>query len=136
MIRNLSLIKAKLLAHLNAVDGLTVAYGYEKGQLPSYPAATIYSAEYNPVWADTSGDRDVITFEIRIYQEINIQDPETAETIVDNVLEKIVQALQADYTLGGTCDRIEIRATKGWVSREVQDRAATITVITEKMNRI
>lgn len=136
MIDNLSTMKTAILSILQSVQNLTVVYGYEKGELPSYPAATIYSAEYNPEWADTTSDRDTVIFTIHLYQEIDNQTPEKSETIVDNMLTKIVQGLQANYTLSGACDIMRVRAVKGWINREVTNRAATITVALTKLNRI
>lgn len=136
MIENLTTIKNAIIDKLEAIDGLTVVYGYEKGELPSYPAACVFNADYNPEWADTTADRDVLVFTIHLYQEVDVQKPEIAEENVDNVLQRIMQAFQQDYTLGGTCDKMNVRASKGWTSREVQTRAATITLTAEKLNRI
>jgi len=136
MIENLTTLKTAIENKLKAIDGLALVYGYEKGELAQYPAAAIYSTDYNPSYLDTTSDRDVIVFTIRVYQEISAQNPENAEQIVDNLLVKIVQAFQVDYTLGGACDKMTISASKGWVSREAQNRAATITLTTEKLSRI
>jgi hypothetical protein len=136
MIENLTTLKTAITNKLKAIDGLALVYGYEKGELAQYPAAAIYAVDYNPAYLDTTADRDVIVFTIRIYQEINAQSPENAEEIVDNLVVKIVQAFQQDYTLGGACDKITISANKGWVSREAQNRAATITITTERLSRI
>lgn len=136
MIENLTIQKAVIKAKLQGIAGLSLVYGHEKGEILQYPAAMIYATDYNPAYLDTASDRDVLVFTIRLYQEINAQEPEKAEEIVDDILVKIVQAFQQDYRLGGACDKLTISASKGWVSRETTNRAATITITTEKLNRI
>lgn len=136
MIENLTIQKAAIKAKLQGIAGLSLVYGYEKGEITQYPAAMIYATDYNPAYLDTASDRDVLVFTIRLYQEINAQEPEKAEEIVDDILVKIVQAFQQDFRLGGACDKLTVSASKGWVSRETTNRAATITITTEKLNRI
>lgn len=113
-----------------------VVYGYEKGEMEKYPAAMVYSTEINPEWADTEQDKDIMVFKIGIYQEINNQTPEKAEDLVDDIVVSIIEAFQQDWRIGKLVDKTTIRATKGWVSREVQTRAATITITTTSLKKI
>lgn len=133
MIDNLITVKEKILDYLEDIDGLNVIHGYVKGELTGYPAILVYSAEYNPEWADTTNDIDKYVFTLHLLQEIKERTPADAERIVDELLVKIVQVFQVNYTLGGTCDKITVRATKGWTDREAPNRAATITVEASKL---
>ena len=135
MTDNFILVKNKIKTMLESITDLKYVYGYPKGELSGYPVATIYSAEYNPEWVDTTRDKDIYRFTIHLFQEISAtgQGAEQAERITDKVLVKIVQKFQTDYILEGLVDKVSISAVKGWTDREVPNRVAVISIITTKL---
>lgn len=132
MIDNLITVKNKIIDYLEDIDGLNVIHGYVKGELTGYPAILVYSAEYKPEWADTKDDIDTYVFTLHLLQEIKERTPAEAERIVDDLLVRIVQKFQVNFTLEGVCDKIKVRAIKGWTDRETPNRAATITLEASK----
>lgn len=138
MTNNFKLIKDAIKAKLLTLTKLKFVYAYEKGDLSGFPSVSIYSAEYNPVQTTTQHDKDEYNFVIHLYQEMtgngtNGKTPAQAEDIVDEAMVDIIQAFQLDPQLGGLCDNLTISAVKGWVDREVIDRACVFTIKAEKI---
>lgn len=136
MIDSFNEAKTAIVQKLQGLTKIKYVYGYEKGDLSGFPAVTIYSSEYNPQPYDTASDQDVYIFTIHLYQEMDVENPADAETKVDNALVEIMQAFQTDYTLGGVVDCLYLSAQKGWVSREMINRAAVIKITCYKNNQI
>lgn len=136
MTNQFATISSAVLAKLQALTKMKYVYAYEKGQIEGYPAITLYNSEYSAEWADTANDLDKYVFTIHIYQEFEVKTASDAETIINDALVECFQAFQSDYTLGGKVDIMNIKATKGWVSRENINRVAVITLTLQKLNSI
>lgn len=130
-----SAIKTAILAKLNSLSKPKHVYGYEKGELDGYPAITLFSSEYNPLQFTTQHDKDTYVFTLNVYQEMQSDNttPEDAEAIVDALLVEVIQAFQEDPTLDGACENLTVAAQKGWVDREIINRAAVVTITAEKV---
>lgn len=135
MTNNYKIIRDAIVAKLQALTTLKYVYPYEKGELEGYPAATIYSATYVPAQTTTQHDIDVYEFTVHIYQEQQSDNttPAQAEEIVDAAMVEIIQAFQQDPQISLTCDNCTLACQKGWVDREMINRAAVVTITATKL---
>jgi hypothetical protein len=133
MTDNFTATKNAVLAKLQGLTKLKYVYAYEKGEKPGFPTCTLYGSEYIADWTTNFHDLDTYVFTIRVYQEMATRGAESAEAIIDNALIELIQAFQTDYTLGGKIDKMSIRARKGWVTAETENRIAEITLTTSKL---
>lgn len=135
MTNEYKIIKDAIVAKLNTLTKIKHVYPYEKGELEGYPAITIFSAEYIPSQLTTQHDVDLYIFTLHLYQEMksdNVQ-ADDAEQIVDDALVEIIQTFQADPQISDTCDNVTVSAQKGWVDREVLNRAGIVTLTVTKI---
>ena len=128
-------IKDAIVAKLNMLTKIKHVYPYEKGELDGYPAITIFSAEYIPSQLTTQHDVDVYIFTLHLYQEMDSEGTQagTAEQIVDDALVELIQTFQTDPQIADTCDNCTVSAQKGWVDREVLNRAGVVTLTVTKI---
>jgi len=123
-------IKAAIKTKLEAISGIDKVYGWEKGQIEGYPAAVISGFELVDTWIDTRTDEYEITFKMRIYQEMEKEGkgPEVAESILDNLVNSIIDAFRNDRTLGDSVVGCWVSAGSGWTDRELKMRILEINI--------
>lgn len=136
MTNQFSIISGKIITKLQALTKTKFVYAYEKGQIEGYPAITVYGSEYYSEIEDNVNDRDTYVFTLHLYQEQEAKTPAEAEQIINDALVECFQAFQSDFTLGGSVDIMKLKATKGWVNREVVNRVAVITLTLSKLNSV
>jgi len=138
MVNHYTTIRTAIIAKLNALTGVKYVYTHEQGELAGYPAISIYSSQYSPAVLTNQHDYDEYVFTVHLYQEMVSENTtaEQAEVIVDNIMVALMQAFQSDYTLGGACDDLTISAQKGWVDREMINRACVFNIAVRKATDI
>lgn len=121
---------------LDTVTELKAVYANEPDLLEKYPAAAVLTRGHRDSVHDTAANRRNYIFNIRIYYRADIL--EDAENILRKVVDKVLSALEADITLGGTCDFHQ--ATNGdwdYANKDVPVRVAVLTIeATVRRNRV
>ncbi len=99
-------IKTQLLASLNAMGSLKLAFPYETSDSDGkYPFACLTLKSGSGQFADTARNSRKHSFWIRVYQEQSKegQGVQQAEAISVNVLDELIAHLDLNMTLSGTC---------------------------------
>lgn len=118
---------------LDDVKSLQAVYTEEPQNLLVYPCAAISAVSHTDEFADTSRNRRTFTFVIRLYQRVN--DPTHGESVLLGIADDVLEALEEDPTLDGTCNFA--RPTRGawsYVERETPVRVCEITVEALSLN--
>lgn len=114
-----STIKAAIKTHLEAITGIQHVYGYEKGNLDGFPAATLTLSEIECNYESTAEDERKYSFKIRVYQEMDDDGvgASTAETTIEALIDTILEKFEDDYTLSGNCHRVNIKGVHAYTER-------------------
>ena len=99
-------IRTKLLAKLNEMQSLKIAFEYEASNPDGkYPFATLTLRAGEGDFRSTAHNLRMRSFWVRLYQERTKvgQGSEAAERIVAEVIDELEKAFDMDTTLSGTC---------------------------------
>ncbi len=99
-------LRTKILQKLNQMSTLKAAYDWETSNPNgNYPFATLTLDKGTSEFRSNYHNLRTHTFRVRIYQERSKigQGPETAEDIVNNIIDEVYTAFDMDTTLSGTC---------------------------------
>lgn len=120
-------IASAIVSKMETITEINQVYDHEPKELAEYPAITVSSAGHENVFNDTSSNRRVFIFNIRCY--VRADDVSAAETLIRSMADKIIEKIESDVTIGGSCDFA--RPSKGKVTyppREIPVQAIEITV--------
>lgn len=110
-----STIQSKIIAIVAADSDLdtAVVFGYEPNveQINQDPFATVIASGNDASYASTSENKRSFNFSIRIFVERNSRGNSEAETLLTAMVDRIIQALDEDYTLTGSA--LTTRAANG-----------------------
>jgi hypothetical protein len=138
MSSNFSTIKSYIKTKLEGINGLKYVYNYEKGDLSGYPACTIVGVSVISPLEDTCNNLREYVFKIRIFQEINenSRGADSAESIIDNLVDEVINKFDEDYHLGGNVEMSGVTATLGWVDRELAMRVFELDLTCKKLTTV
>lgn len=129
-------IKDAIKDKLETITEIKETYGYEKGQFDDYPSATVGGFKLDEEWSDTAANIRKWSFRVRIYQEMEKEGkgPEEAETIIDEIADKIIDTFDNDRYLSAVDDVIGVWVTAGnsWEDRELNMRILELEVQVKK----
>lgn len=95
-------IKPKIIEILNTIADIAVVYNHDAKAFSKYPCATVSYSGHQNDFHDLAANRRTYNFTIRVYYETT--DAAKAEEMVGKIADLIIAAIEADVTLGGTCD--------------------------------
>ena len=123
-------IKNAIKAHITAVTGIKSVYGYEKGNLNGYPAATVTLQAIACEYETNTEDQRKYTFKVKIYQELenDAEGAETAEATLEALLDTVIGKIEDDWDLGGLCHKVNINGVAGYVDRGVNMRVLEFNI--------
>ena len=112
---------------LNTIVEFNAVYNYEPKELLKYPTATVTALSHEDIFSDTATNTRVFTFTIRLYYRTDLEDD--AESILRDLADKVIVALEADPTLSGACDFAKpTKASWTYSEREVPVRIVEMTI--------
>lgn len=120
-------IAAGIMARLQTVSELEQVYNHEPKELAKFPCATVTAFSHADIFADTAANTRQFTFMVRLYFRTDVA--QDAETVLRSVADKVIEKIESDVTLNGSCDFA--RPSEGrWLfqQREVPVRVVEITV--------
>ena len=93
-------IATALVTICETITEISEVYDHEPKELINYPAIAISSLGHEDAPADTARNRRTFTFNIRCY----VRADETSEATLRSLADKIIDAIEGDVTIGGSCD--------------------------------
>lgn len=124
-------IADKLKTILTGITAIKKLYDYEAKELGGFPAATITSQGHRDSFRDQVGNRREFNFAIYLYYRT--EDAATGESVMREIVDAVMAAIEADTTLSGSCDWARpSEATWGYTEREVPVRYAKIMITAVK----
>lgn len=128
-------IAAAIVTKLQTVTELEQVFSHEPKELGKFPSATVTAFAHKDTFADTAANQREFIFMIRLYYRTDAE--QDAETILRNVTDKVIEKIESDVTLGGSCDFA--RPSEGkWLyqTREVPVRVVEVTIeCLKRLNR-
>lgn len=120
-------IGSQLKGILDSISEFNVVYEYEEKELAKYPAATITALSHTDEFNDTAANNRVFTFNIRLYFRTDTE--EDAESILRDLTDKVIVAVENDVTLDNTVDFARPTGAR-WLfqEREVPVRVVEVTI--------
>ncbi len=124
-------ISAQIVALLQTITELNQVYAYEPKELNKYPCATVSALSHKDEFNDTAANIRKFTFIIRIYTRTD--SASDAESVMQNVVDKVMAKIESSVTLNGTCDFARPTEAR-WMygEREVPVRICELTVEANK----
>lgn len=112
---------------LGTISELNIVYEYEAKQLKKYPAATVSASSHTDVFNDTASNLRTFVFTIRLYYRTDTD--EDAESILRELTDRVIVAIETDTTLASTAD-FTLPTEGRWlfIEREVPVRVVELTV--------
>lgn len=98
---DLLLIEQNIAADLQKITDLKRVYAFEPQRIDDLPAATLYFDGFDQDDETTRRKRVNWRWTLRLY--VPIQDAQTAQTDLKNLIMQARQQLASDPSLGGTC---------------------------------
>lgn len=98
---DLSAIRAKVKTTLEGVGDIAFVYDHHRTELEGYPSVTFDISNNANAFLTNRDNLRAIDFQIVIYQETEIKKLDSATDILDTVAQAIINAFEADLTLGG-----------------------------------
>lgn len=125
-----SSIKSAIIAKLEAITGIKKIYGYEKGDLDGFPAATVVLVGIEAPILDNVSDSRRYDFRIRLYQEMEEDGvgAEEAESRVDALIDTLIGTFEDDYRLGGLAYNTNLKVEMGYPDRGPSMRVFDMTL--------
>lgn len=124
-------IATQLKTLLQSITELSTVYDYEAKELNRYPCATLTAGSHKNNFQDTAANRRQFVFTIRLYNRTD--SAADGERIMRVVADKVIQAVETNITLNGSCDwAAPSEGVWGYQEREVPVRVCEITVIAVK----
>ena len=133
---NFASIKTKVVTILEALTNLDSGsvFGYEPevGEVDQDPFAVVVASGNENDFASSSENKRSYGFSIRLYVERKSRGLENAETLLQTMVDNLINALDQDYTLGG-----EVLISKaapsswGYILGDKEYRTAEIIVTAE-----
>ncbi len=126
-------ISGQIKTLLESITELNAVYDYEEKNLQKYPCATITAVAHKNEFVDLAANKRRFTFIIRLYNRTD--SASDGERIMKIVADKVMQKIESNVTLGGSCDfAIPSEGKWGYQDREVPVRVCEITV--EALKRV
>jgi hypothetical protein len=120
-------ISKGIVTLLETITEISETYNHEPKELGQFPCATVTSLEHNNTVNDLAANRRVYTHVIRCYYRTDIA--EDAETILRGIADKVIETIEANISLDGSCDfSSPTRGRWGYVDREIPLRYFEINV--------
>jgi len=120
-------ISAELVDILEGITELSEVYDAEPKSLNQFPSAAVSAKGHVNTFFDTKDNERVYTFTIRLFNRPD--QPNTCELELRSIADDVIDAIEGDVTLGGTCDFAEpTQATWSIVTREIPVQIVEITV--------
>lgn len=126
-------IKNTIKTILSGITGIKIVHSYEKADLQGFPAVVILGFSVNDTLEDTAHNTREYTFKVRVFQELATTDEGKGEEIMDNLVDKIMDAFATDFTLSGNADGCWVTSGLGWVDREIEMRVWDLEVLAKKL---
>lgn len=95
-------IATQLINILTGITDINHVYGFEPKELKDYPSATVTALSHKDSFRDTSANQRLFTFMIRLYYRTDKE--EDAETILRNLTDQIIAALESNVRLNNSVD--------------------------------
>lgn len=96
-------------------------YDYAEAQLQGYPSVLVFSAGMDGKFADTARDEYHFHFTILCLQERLVAGDETAEQNLTNLVDDIIQKINANVTLNNQSNTFTRPVGVKWGYQKVQD---------------
>lgn len=128
-------IVAQIKTLLLTIAEINIVYDYEPKELVKYPCTTVTATGHNNEFGDLAANKRRFLFTIRCYTRTD--SASDAETILRTVADKVIEKIENNVTLGGSCDWA--RPTEGrwsYQEREVPVRVCEMTIeAVKRVNR-
>ncbi len=99
-------IKDQLVEILKTVSEIKTVYGKEEKSLANFPAACVsakeHASRFNSVGQSGSNERHYQHY-VRVYFRTDEKNDPDYEDVLENVVDKVVQAIESNPTLNGAC---------------------------------
>lgn len=99
-----SSIRAKIKALLDGITELAFVADFHDPNLAGFPAATFDVSDEEGEFLTNKENLRVITYQIVLYQEIEVAKLDDAKRILDVVADAVIDAFENDFNLGGEVD--------------------------------
>lgn len=101
-------VRAQIKTLLETATELAYVYDYANPDVSGYPCAIFDVSNENGEMLDDSNNLRTMTWNIWILQEISVAGEQTAKTILDAAVKKVINTLEkkSNGTLGNTVDWI------------------------------
>lgn len=124
-------IAVQLKTLLQSITELSTIYDYEAKELNQYPCATLTASSHKNDFQDTAANRRSFVFTVRLYNRTD--SASDGERIMRVVADKVMQTIEANVTLNGSCDwATPSEGVWGYQEREVPVRVCEITIVVLK----
>ena len=101
---NFSTIRAKIKAILDTITELGFVADFHDANLTAFPAATFDVSVADSEFITNKENLRTITFEIVLYQEVEVLGLAEAKDLLDALAIKVIDAFETDFNLGGEVD--------------------------------
>ncbi len=95
-------IAAQIKALILTITEVNVVYDYNEKQLDKFPAVTISMAGHENEFNDLAANRRIFRFFVRVY--VRSDSDSDAERILRIVADKVIEKIEGNVTLNGSCD--------------------------------
>jgi hypothetical protein len=122
-------LKAKILAIAQANAKVNVAYDYDVPRIDQTPAVLVVPSGNESSYATVKHDRRMYAFLVTILVPYDAEGAEGAEDTLVEVVDSLLDDLDNDYTLTGSCLMMTAAPSAwGYQEREKIYRVATINL--------
>jgi hypothetical protein len=123
-------ISAKLIELLDQITQIEQLYNYQPDSIQTYPAAVVTASGHQDTFRDTAANNRRFTFLIRLYYRTDAE--QDAESILQDLTDKVIAKLEANVTVAGVWDILRPLSASWTYHDEKPERIVEITVSAEK----